>query len=162
MANDLLEAWVGKTLNPLYNLGDLVEDEVPEAYLLAHWLEGLAKAKREALRRDLIEWAQGEPMKIERPGFDLEVDHRKGPVKEAKLLALLKAKGIDPSEVFDTVQTRVFNEARLDFLVAMGRVTETEVADLRDKVAVISVKKSPEVTKLLEGTMGCAMNNSAY
>jgi hypothetical protein len=83
-------------------------------------------------------------------GSKVTVEHRTASLPEcAGLVALLKAKGMDPSEAVDTVTMLSVNAAKLGALIQANKVSEAEINALRAKTTGFRVYASKALKALV-------------
>lgn len=135
--------------------------EQVSAYATTHFIEEVAKGRREALREKLLDAAEKQGTANEKGGQKLEVEGHtvlrerrvSSSPDEKKLMKLMEEKGLTLDRAFDKVQVLQANPSKVSELVASGHLTAEEAAALYKVTFACVVHASDSLTELLENSV---------
>lgn len=135
--------------------------EQAEAYATAHFIEELAKTRREAVREKLLIEAEKSGTPNEKGGSKLEVNdytvlrerRLSSSPDEKKLMKLLEQHSLSVESCFDKVTVLQANPSKVAQLVASGHLTEDEAKALYKATYALIVHPSDAFTELMENSV---------
>lgn len=143
------------------DVASLTVAEQAAAYATAHFIEELAKARREAVREKLLVEAEQSGIPNEKGGSKLVVNdytvlrerRLSSSPDEKKLMKLLDEKGLGADAAFDKVTVLQANPSKVAQLVAQGKLTEEEGKALYKATYALIVHPSDSFTELMENAV---------
>lgn len=139
----------------------LSTEQKTEAYAAIHFIEEIAKSRRESLREPLLKITEDQGTQTDKGGFKLPVgDHTVLKEKrtasapdEKKLMTLLEKKGLPVEQAFDKVTILQPNPSKVAALVETGHLTDDEARDLYKVTWALVVRPGQELEALLENAV---------
>lgn len=156
--------WVDREFRPIAGgramhtpIDALDNEELVTAYAMLDFVGKKIEKRTETIKAKLKEEAEskgevyekGKKMRVEGSVVTREERVSKSP-DEAKLRALLEAKGIPIEEAFTEQKAMLLDASKVEFLISTGKLTQQEVDDLKGKTYACKVKPSTELEDLLE------------
>lgn len=135
--------------------------EQAEAYATAHFIEEMAKTRREAVREKLLVEAEKNGTPNEKGGSKLEVNdytvlrerRLSSSPDEKKLMKLLEQHNLAVESCFDKVTVLQANPSKVTALVQSGHLTEDEAKALYKATYALVVHPSDSFTELMENAV---------
>ena len=139
----------------------LTVPEQVEAYAAAHFVEEVAKSRRESVRESLMKVAETTGIDNEKGGQKLTVGdftvlrerRMSSTPDEKKLMTLLEKKGLSVEQAFDKVTVLQPNPSKVNALVESGHLTEDEGKALYKATYALIVHASSEFDALMENAV---------
>ena len=142
-------------------VADLSLVEQVESYSTAHFVEELAKSRRESVRESLLAAAEKNGSPNEKGGSKLVVENHtvlrekrtSSSPDEKKLMKLLESKQLAVEDAFDKVMVMQANPSKVAKLVETGHITAEEAAQLYKVTFACVVHPSAQFEALLENAV---------
>lgn len=163
MSKQVADAVATLTALPAFSkpVPSLTLDEAVEAYASAHFIEEVAKTRRESVRDTLMKVADETGTPNEKGGKKLLVGghtvrrecRTSTTPDEKKLMALLEQKSLALEQAFDKVTVFQPNPSKVSALVESGHLTEEEAKALYKATYALVVHPSGEFEALMENAV---------
>ena len=160
-----LTKWIDREVRPVLSgkamtapTEILTVPEMLEAYCMLDYIEKAISDRKKAFREPLLAYAEAHGTELPKggskatlEGCTIEKQKRQGKEPEReKMLALIKKRELQPTEVYDEVKQFVYNPSKTNHLVEIGKLSEEEITALCSVKFALLVKASADAKTLLE------------
>lgn len=138
-------------------LDDMSINQMVLAYKLADFVEKAVKARKEALRTEILAWTEQHGELTEKAGYVADVagfrvtnEARRSTSPDPEgIKAMLEAQALGVDEAFDTVKVLQLSPSKVKFLVESGKLDEDAVEELHKVTRALRVQEPKEMRPVL-------------